>query len=236
MSVVPLREWSSGCSTGAMDARITVLVCDPQRLVAESLGGVLATREGLRIYARVPESGIEAVSAAERLTPDVALVDHWLNDMEAPAVIRAIGARAPATQVIVLSWFHGPPHIRAALNAGAVGFLPKSESVLRVDEAIRRAWAGEAPVFRQELEELIGTIEQRAAQATIMADRLARLTPRELEVLRLLGAGLDPEQIAHRLELSAGTVRNYVQSLRDKTCTNSQTRLVALARDHGVIT
>lgn len=218
-----------------MAARITVLVCDPQRLVAESLGGVLATRDGLRIYARVPESGIEAVSAAERLTPDVALVDHWLNDMEAPAIIRAIGARAPATKVIVLSWFHGPQHIRAALNAGAVGFLPKSESVLRVDEAIRRAWAGEAPVFRQELEKLIGTIEQRAAQATVMADRLARLTPRELEVLRLLGAGLDPEQIAHRLELSPGTVRNYLQSLRNKTSTNSQTRVVALARDHGVI-
>lgn len=234
-NVAAFRERGSLRRDGGMAEPIRVLVCDAQRLVAESLAGVLASGGEFLVHERFPDTGVGTVAAVEDLRPGVVVVDHWLSGMSAPAVIRAVAARSPSTKIVVLSWFHGPEHIREALAAGAAAFLPKSVGVDRVDEAIRRAHAGESPVFKEELESLVGTIESRAAHGEVMAERLASLTVRELEILRLLGAGLDARDIASRLYISLGTVRNHIQRLLTKTGTQSQVRLLAVARDHGVI-
>lgn len=218
-----------------MSEEIRVLVCDAQRLLAEALGGMLATRKGLAVHGRFPHSGVATVSAARDLQPDVAVIDYWLAGMDGPAVLRAVTEHSPDTKVVNLSWFHGSDHVQQALAAGAVAFLPKSISVERVAEAVRRAHAGQCPVFAEELGDLTEAIDQRGDHARQMAQRLARLSPRELEVLRLAGAGLKADEISDRLVISAGTVRNHINSALRKTDTHSQQRLLAVARDHGVI-
>lgn len=213
----------------------SVLICDAQHLLAESLGESLARREQVVVLDSHPSTAVAALKATSELRPDVALVDFWLDGMAGPALIQALAAHAPGTKVINLSWFHGPDTIHQAIGVGAVGFLPKSESVDRVHRAVLRGHAGERPVFAEELEQLAQTLERRAAFVTEQDQRLATLTLRELEVLRLLALGHDRTGAARKLKISVNTARNHVQNMLAKTDTPSQARLVALARARGFV-
>lgn len=232
------RNWSvtvaEACLTAGM-APTRVLIADAQFLVADSLGTALEARAGLTVLDDRPREGIETLRAVTTYWPEFVLLDYWLPDMEGSAVIRELVARAPETKVLTLSWFHGPKQVQDALQAGAVGFLPKSLSVDRVAEAIARAQQGENPVFAEELAELVGTIANRAAYLQTASTRFANLTVRELEILRLLGAGLSSTAIARRLYISHATVRTHVTRILSKIDANSQLEAVAMAREEGLV-
>jgi two-component system, NarL family, response regulator DesR len=215
--------------------RIRVLVANSQRLFAETLAVSLAGRPELSVIKRFPTTGVEAIAAARDAAPDVALLDYWLEGIEAPNVIRSILAKAPEVKIINLSWLSGPDHINAALAAGAVGFLPTGVTVARVVEAVRRAHAGEHPVFEEELDDLVMRIENRRRFVELVDHRLETLTPRELEVLTHMGGGLARDEIADRLGISLATVRTHIHRILEKTKARSQMEAVAMARDHGFI-
>jgi DNA-binding NarL/FixJ family response regulator len=214
---------------------ISVLICDAQPLMGDALALALERDAGLAIFPEHPAAGVDAVEAAVRLRPDVALIDFWLDGMEAPAVVREILAHAPETKILHLSWFHGPPQIRESIASGSVGFLPKGVTVAQVDEAIHRAHAGEVPVFEKELDELILRIERRGHYLEDLHDRFVTLSPRELQVLRLLGAGLTSEDIGARLGIVEATVRTHIHRILSKSGARSQLEAVALARDQGLV-
>lgn len=215
--------------------KISVLIADSQRLFAEALGDALSLRPDLDVIAERPTSGPETVEAVLSLKPDVTLIDYWMASMEGAAVTARIVARLPEAKVILLSWFHGTREVKHALTAGAVGFLPKSVQVEDVAEAIRWAHAGQAPVYPEELEKLVRNISVRDEQATEAWRRLAKLTPREVQILELLAYGQPIAQVARKLEITPATLRTHIHKILDKTGTGSQIEALSLARRYGLI-
>lgn len=215
-------------------SKLFVLIADPQRMVAQALAVALRGYD-VEALDEHPDSGADTIRAVERHRPDVVLLEYWLQDMRAPAATRAILARAPATKVIALTWLPGAPHASETLKAGACGFLTKNQSLDHLADAIRRAHAGEWPIFREELEQLVGRISQRTEISETAAARFDALAPREMEVLRLIGHGWHAAEIAKHLQLAEATVRGYIRDILAKTGTQSQIEVMALARDYGIV-
>ncbi len=213
---------------------ITVLVADPQSLFADALGIALQRYPSLQVLDERPESGADLIRTVGRHHPEVVVTSYWLRDMEGPAVVRAVLARAPGTKVIQLSWVYSPPPVRRSLNAGAVGFLPKTITVEKLVEGILRAKAGESLIFADEVDTLLESDADGDSNLDVRA-RLAALTPRELDVLRLLATGLKVQDIARRLDITTGTVRTHVHRVLSKLGASSQLEAVAIARDQGVV-
>lgn len=212
-----------------------MLVADAQLLFSDALCVALSASASLDVLPENPADGRKAIAIAIADKPDVALVDFWMPEVNGPAVARTLGAQAPSVKVLHLSWFHGPVQIEESLTSGAVGFLPKSVRVALVAEAIERAQAGECPVFEEQLMGLVHTIAARQEHLAVIQDRLASLTPRQLEILRLVGAGLTVTDVTKRLDLREGTVRTHIHNILEKTGARSQLEAVALARDQGLI-
>jgi len=216
-------------------ATIRVLVADSQMLVSDALSTSLGLQGDLEILSEHPTSAQEAVDMALLLRPDVAVFDFWLEGMDGPVVVSRILQDAPEQKIILLSWFYSPGHVRDALDAGAVGFLPKSVRVDRVIEAIRRAAAGESPVFADELQGMVQTVDARYQEKVAVRKRLEVLTKRELEILSVLSSGRPMKELADELHIAGGTLKVHVHNMLTKTGTRNQQELVSLARYCGMI-
>lgn len=224
--------WLEGYGHGMS---IAVLVVDGQALFAGALAGVLEDRFGFDVIDERPETAAEAIDAARRHRPDVVLLDAWLPDMQGPAATRVLKDRLPDCKVLMLAGFYSPQQIDDALGAGVVGYLPKSIAVDELADAIRQANAGTYPVDPEQLATLRRTLRHRSAVASEHAERLASLTQRELEVLRLLNQGRSTKEIAEHLWVSAKTAGNHIQRIFDKTNTSSRGEVLAIARETGFL-
>ncbi|MGI8426373.1 MAG: LuxR C-terminal-related transcriptional regulator [Actinomycetota bacterium] len=216
-------------------APITVLVADAQHLFAQSLVGVLKAFPEFQVFDEFPITGSGVTDIAKILHPDVIVLDYWISDMGGPVAIQRIIAKIPGCKVLVLSWFHGPREIKNTLDAGAVGFLPKSVTVEQVAEGIKRAHAGEKPVFAEELGELFQTISARGSDVNEVSKRFQHLTGREIHVLKVLSRGLSIEEAAKDLLISKATLRAHVRSILKKSGTKSRSEAVALALYCGLL-
>lgn len=212
-----------------------MLVADGSRLLSEALASSLRWNFDMEALEEFPGTGPEALEAVGRLKPNVALIDFWLPGMEGPAVAATLQHRCPQTKVILLSLIHSPRDIERALASGAVGFLPKSTGMKSVSEAIRRAHAGENPVFAEDLQHLSRKIKEREVVAERINKIFATLSPREMEVLRLFSYGWSINQIAKKLSLSPGTVKQYSHKILQRTGAETRERAIAMARFSGII-
>jgi len=194
----------------------------------------LAWHPDLQVLAERPLTGDETLAAVAAGKPDVALIDYWM-DIEGPALTRLLGQRTPETKVLLLSWFHGAREIENALEAGAVGFLPRSLTVEQVVEAIRKAQSGQSPVFGDELAELARTLDGRDNVAAEAWQRLVTLTDREILILRLLSLGHTANGIASRLFISTTTSRKHIDNIIKKLEVHSQLEAIALGRQSGLV-
>lgn len=213
---------------------ISVLVADAQALFADVVALALADKPSIAVCEERPSAASAAVQLAATTRPDVALVDYWLDARPAPAVAQAILEVSPETKLVHLSSVHGPEQVQASLGAGAVGFLPKSVRVNQVAEAVYRAYAGERPVFEEQLAALVRTIEERDRQAADKMERFASLTAKELEVVEQLARGRAPDEAADRLGISLWTVRTHVRNVLRKTGARTQVEMVAMAHGAGL--
>jgi len=164
------------------------------------------------------------------------VLDYWLPDMEGAAVAAQIKKLAPDTKVILLSPIYGPLQVNLALRAGAVGFLPKSVGVGQVFEAIVRANAGESPVFPEQLQGLLNKVDEIAEEVDQIRQRLMGLTPRELELLRLLSFGHSIQEISKDLSIAQATVRDHFHNIVTKTGARTKEQALAMAKYCGLIT
>jgi len=215
--------------------KIRVLVADSQRLVADSLADALGHQPGLGVFEDRPATAAEAIDACVRRHPAVALIDYWMPDMEGPAATQMILAKRPEQKIILLSWFHSPGHIDSAFNAGAVGFFPKSLTLKKVAEGIRRAHGGESPVYLKELETLFKTISGRIDDSGAKFKRLEGLTKRELELIALFSLHMSADEVADELSISPTTVKAHVRHILVKTGAHSTREVVNLAISSGLI-
>lgn len=211
-----------------------MLIGDGQFLFADALGSALTAWSEFTVLTDHPYRAIDVLHAVADREPHVVLLDYWLSDMEGPTAIREILQRAPTTKVIVQSWFHGPEQVQAALEAGAVGFLPKSVGVAKVAEAIHRAHFGEDPVFGEKLADFVDTLRARAQAAEDVADRFTNLTAREIEIVQLLAGGGSVISIARHLGITEATARTHISRVLTKTGAASQLEAVTLARIAGL--
>lgn len=238
-SATPLMDGPSaagqdGPSSGdAASERLTVLIADSQTLFARALGRVLAKQPGFAVIDAYPESGVEAARAAVALRPSVAVLDYWLEGVTGPGATRSVIAKAPHTKVVLLGWFHSTEHVARAFDAGAAGFVSKGLPLADLVEAIRQVAGGDRVVAERDGGPRGGgewVVERPAHSAT--GDPL---TPRELEVLRLLGAGLPVEDVAARLEITRETARTHLTRILTKTGAHSQLQALAAARAQGFL-
>jgi two-component system nitrate/nitrite response regulator NarL len=228
-------------SGSAADA-LRVLLVEEHRMVAEGLAMLLSQVPGVRVVANVG-TGDDAERVARAMEFDVALVDFKLPDRTGPDTALALRAMRPAANVVMLSADPSEEALLAAVEAGAAGYLLKSETYSELVDAIRRVAAGEFLIPSQRLAALLLHQRERAQQLTEqekdhheLVSLLRELTHRELDVLELIIAGLDNKSIGRRLGIGTGTVRTHVQHLLHKLGAHSKLEAAAWGGQRSVLT
>lgn len=210
--------------------RTSVLVADAQRLFVDALCQALDEYPELRVAEPRPTRGEEAVQAALKCKPDVALIDYWIRGMNGPATTRAIRRWLPDVTVVFLAGFHfGPCQVSEAHAAGGLGFVYKRATVDQVFHVIRTASerVPDAPAAR------CGHHHRQEVEQGLR--RLLTLTPREMEILQMMSLGLPAKELARRLSISVGTLKNHLHKVLSKLDVKSQHEAVKMAQEEGMI-
>ncbi|TCO47711.1 DNA-binding NarL/FixJ family response regulator [Kribbella antiqua] len=211
-----------------------VLIADDQALVRTGFRMILTAR-GIEVVGEAAD-GTEAIEAVRRLRPDVVLMDIRMPTMDGLEATRRILAESPACRVLMLTTFDLDRYVYAALAAGASGFLLKDVTPEYLAAAVRLVNTGDAliaPSITRRLVERFASPE--APQPAIHRD-LAVLTPRELEVLTLMGHGLSNAELALELTLSEATIKTHVARIFAKLTLRDRAQAVVLAYETGLIT
>jgi DNA-binding NarL/FixJ family response regulator len=211
-----------------------VVIADDQALVRTGFRMILTAR-GIEVVGEAAD-GAEAVDAVRRLHPDVILMDIRMPTMDGLEATRRILATPTDCRVLILTTFDLDSYVYAALAAGASGFLLKDVTPEHLAAAVRLVTTGDAllsPSITRRLVERFAT--PATAQPAIHRD-LSNLTPRELEVLTLMGQGLSNAEIATALTLSEATVKTHVARIFAKLTLRDRSQAVVLAYETGLVT
>ena len=198
-----------------MEQAIKVLVVDDQALVREGIASLLVLQPGIAVCGTA-EDGLQAEKLAEEKLPDVILMDIKMPGMDGIETTRRILAKMPQVRVLMLTTLEDDEYIVKSLKVGAVGYLLKDILAADLAQAVRMASRGIyqlAPSVAGRLIQLSGEPEKRAAVSDEYTARIAQLTPRERDVLKLLAGGATNREIAATLYLSEGTVKNIVSNI-----------------------
>jgi DNA-binding NarL/FixJ family response regulator len=207
---------------------IRVLIVDDHEVVREGLRLFLAEEDEIEVVGLAPD-GLHALKMAGDLKPDVILMDLVMPELDGIETIRRLRATGNPSRVLILTTFVDKARVRDAIEAGAVGYLLKDVGRADLLAAIRAAGRNTPtlhPVAQQYL------MQQVVTPAT--TSPLDVLTPRELEVLKLITDGQSNKAIARKLDLSIGTVKGHVSAILTKLEVTSRTQAALLAVDHGL--
>ncbi len=210
---------------------IKVLVCDDQEMVREGLRAILANADGIEVAA-VASDGAEALELLEQHRIDVVLMDLKMPVMTGVKATGRIIERHAGVRILVLTTFDGDEWIYDAIRAGASGYLLKDAPAERLVEAIKGTAKGESHVAPTVATKLFDHVAGRTEGTA--STELSELSRREREVLSLLALGLSNAQIAKRLFLSEGTVRNYLSVVFEKLDVSDRTQAALIAQRHGL--
>ncbi|WP_268255960.1 response regulator transcription factor [Streptomyces mashuensis] len=215
---------------------VRVLIADDQPMVRMGLALILRTAAGIEVVGEAGD-GAAAVRLAGDLRPDVVLMDIRMPVMDGVEATRRLAAEQPGCRVLALSTFDMDEYVVDALRAGACGFLPKDVTAEHLTAAVRTVAEGEAVVAPRLLTRLIATFVGAPPAATPQPapSVLQDLTPREVEVLRLLAGGLDNTEIAQTLLISVSTVKKHVANLFAKLEVRDRAQAVIAAYESGLV-
>jgi DNA-binding NarL/FixJ family response regulator len=214
----------------------TVLIADDQELVRTGFRVVLESEPGLEVVGEA-ENGAEAVELAAVLRPEVVLMDvrmPVLDGIEATRRIRGSAAADGGPRVLVMTTFDLDEHVYGALRAGASGFLLKDVRAAQLVDAVRVVAAGDALISPAVTRRLVAEFAARPVPAQ-RPQGLDELTPRELEVLRLIARGLSNGEIAESLVVAEATVKTHVTRILMKLGLRDRVQAVVLAYETGVV-
>jgi two-component system, NarL family, response regulator DesR len=198
---------------------IRVLLAEDQTLVRGALRALLDLEEDITVVAEVGR-GDEVLAAAREHRPDVALLDIEMPGRDGLEAARELSVELPAVRAVVLTTFGRPGFLRRAMEVGAAGFLVKDSPVAELARAIRAVVAGERVIDRD-------------LAAAALALGATPLSTREADVLRAAADGATVADIAGRLFLSEGTVRNYLSSAIGKTGARTRVEAARVAQEKG---
>jgi NarL family two-component system response regulator LiaR len=205
---------------------IRILVVDDHAVVREGLRTFLALQDGFEVVGEAAD-GEEAVAAAERLGPDVVLMDLVMPRLDGVAALRELRSRVPSARVVILTSFLDDARLLPALRAGAAGYLLKNVEPQELARAIRAADAGDALIDP--------TVAARLVEALAADDRSDEpdLTPRENDVLRLIARGYANKRIALELGIAEKTVKTHVSHVLAKLGVSDRTQAALYAARLG---
>lgn len=219
---------------GEPDGRIRILLADEQSLFREAVRSVLEGEPDIAVVGEARD-GLQAVGEAERLQPDVALLDAGLPNGDGIRATMLIRERVPGCRVLVLSGAEDGRILVEALEAGANGFLSKGSPLSELIDAARALFRGEILIPPQMLGGLLNRLIRRRREQDDALRLLSRLTRREREVLRLLAHGADNDGIAQSLVISPQTARTHVQNVLGKLEVHSRLEAAAFVTRSGLL-
>jgi DNA-binding NarL/FixJ family response regulator len=212
---------------------IRVLLCDDQELVTYGIQLILETDPTLTVVG-VARDGVQAVELAAKLKPDIVLMDLKMPGMNGIYATQAIKRDHPNMPVLVLTTFDADNWVMDAIRSGAVGYLLKDAPRERLLAAVKDAVEGRSPIDPAVAGKLLNRLASSTPEPQASAVLTEPLNPRELRILTLMTHGLNNAEIARRMNLSEGTVRNYVTTLFDKLNVSDRVQAVVLALKFGL--
>lgn len=216
-----------------MVSPVRVLLVDDQELIRTGLRGILRKSFGFQIVGELAD-GADVVETVAELDPDVVLMDvrmPGVDGVDATENLRAVAATPP---VLVLTTFEDDDILAGALRAGAAGFVLKGVPVEDLQRAVRVVAAGDSWLDSAVTGRVLATYRDEAVP-TPPGTTVEMLTPREREVLALIGAGLSNSEIAGHLTLGEGTVKTHVGHIFAKLDLRDRAAAVVFAFDHGLV-
>jgi DNA-binding NarL/FixJ family response regulator len=213
---------------------IRVILADDHVVVRSGLRTILGTAKDIMVVCDASD-GQQAVDAVERFKPDVEVMDLSMGGLDGIAATREIVARELPTKVLILTMHSEEEYLLSALDAGASGYLVKSAAERELVDAVRALAHGEMYVQPRAARVLTGRMKRSAPGAADEA-RLALLTEREREVLRLIAEGYSAPDIGQQLAISAKTVDTYKQRITDKIGVAGRPEYVRFALRVGLLT
>ena len=210
---------------------IKVLLADDQELIRQSLSFVMSKQEDIEMVGTAA-NGREALELVEEKQPDVVLLDIRMPEMDGVECTRRIKQEFPGIKVIILTTFDDDDYVFDALRYGASGYLLKGVSVDGLTNAVREAARGGsiiAPDVASKVLQMFSRMAQGDVQVRVNKKNALELTKMEWQVIREVGCGLSNKEIAGRLYLSEGTVRNYISSILRKLELRDRTQLAIWA-------
>jgi NarL family two-component system response regulator LiaR len=208
---------------------IRVLIADDHAVVRQGLRTFLDLQDDVEVVAEAAD-GEAALAAAQAAQPDVVLLDLVMPRLDGVAALRRLRERAPEARVIVLTSFGDDERLFAALRAGAAGYLLKDVEPTELVRAIRTAHAGQSPLSPAVAARVIDELAHGGARAGAVDE----LTPRELEVLRLIARGRSNKVIARELGVAEKTVKTHVSHLLAKLGLADRTQAALYAVREGL--
>jgi DNA-binding NarL/FixJ family response regulator len=207
---------------------VRVLLVEDHRMVAEAIASALNEHDGIRVVGTAG-SMAEARTALPSLEPDVVLADYRLPDGTGTTVARELMAQRPDVKVVIVTAAEDEAILTEALDVGCCGCVRKSAGIEELVSAVEAAHAGKVVIPTVLLERVMTHLRQPPDSI------LYGLTPRELDVLRLLAGGWTTRAMACELGVTFHTIRNYVQAVIQKLGAHSRLEAVAIALRDGVV-
>lgn len=216
---------------------IRVLISDDQSLFREALRTLLSSFEKLEVVGEA-SNGEEALRMAVSLSPDVVLMDLRMPIMDGVEATRRINQLGKTIKVIVLTTFDDDETVFEGLRAGAVGYLLKDVSSDKLVEAIQAAYEGQyflLPSITAKVVSEFSKISKPARKKKEEEMIPDPLSPREIEILRIVAQGASNKEIADHLFISEGTVKNHLSSILSKLGVRDRMQAILKAREYGII-
>lgn len=206
-------------SVADADGSIRIVLADDQAMLRGALAALLDLEPDMSVVG-VAGDGDEAIRLVEAVRPDVCLMDIQMPGRDGIEATLGIRAASPRTRVLIVTTFARPGYLRAALDAGAAGFVVKDASVEHLADAVRRVHSG------------LRVVDPVLAEASLF-EGANPLSERERQILRLAADGRDAPAIAAEVFLSAGTVRNNLSAAIGKLGASNRAQAVRIAQDKG---
>jgi DNA-binding NarL/FixJ family response regulator len=215
---------------------IRVLIADDQELVRAGFRALLSAEDDIEVVGEAAD-GAAAVRLAAQHVPDVVLMDVRMPELDGIEATRRIGAdpRLRDVRIVILTTYETDEYIFDGLRAGASGFLVKDTSPAELLRAVRVIAGGEALLAPSVTRRLIADVVSRAPDPDPPAS-LGELTPREREILGLVGAAMSNVEIADRLTISKATAKTHISRIMGKLEARDRAQLVVLAYESGLVT
>ena len=218
---------------------IKVLICDDETLVRQGLIAILGSESGIKVVGEAVD-GFEAVTKTGALSPDIVLMDIRMPGMDGVEATRVITNQYPKTRVIILSTFDYEEYILEGIRAGAFGYVLKDTTSSDLVHTIQRVHRGERFIQSAVAGKVLFEIARPSTQAPdlSMTNSLKGnpgLTEREVDVITRLARGLSNREVASELNLSEGTVKNYVSGILAKLQVSNRVQAINVARNEKLI-